>query len=130
MARLVTAVPEALRRRRVLFHFAATDGEVLLQAAPSGAEGVRDRHVDVIVGGLFPRVARDGEDLIGNEELDADVEQRVALLVVMRDLDDDRAAKNVVGDAAETFDPPARGHLGGDAVRHASELNVDLHAWR
>jgi hypothetical protein len=72
-------------------------------------------------------VARHCERLARHEQLDAHVKQRVALLVMVRNLDDDSAAEDVVGDAAEPLDPAARGHLGGDAVGHSTELDVDLH---
>lgn len=111
----------------MLLHFATPDREVLLKAAPRGAERIGDRDVDIVVRGLFTRVTRDCKGLIGNEQLDANVEQRIALLMVMGNFDDDRAADDLVGDATETFDPPTRGHFGGHAVGHASELNVDLH---
>ena len=109
------------------FHFAAAECDVLLQAAARRAERVRDRDVNVVVALRVAGIARDRDGLIRNEQLDAHVELRVALLVVVRNLDDDRAAEDVGRDAAEAFDPSARRHFGSDAMVHSTELDIDQH---
>jgi hypothetical protein len=112
----------------VRFVFAAAGREVSLQAAARGMEGLRDRDVDVVVDSVIAGVSGDREDFVWNDQLDPDMEQRVALLVMKRNADDHAGAEDIGGDATQPFEPSTNRHLRGHVVRHSTELNIDLHA--
>ena len=105
----------------MFFHFAALDAHIFFELTLGYVEGVAQGHVQILVRLLVMTLAADHDMLIGNAEVDADVEEITLLLVLMIKLNSHPATDNVVTELLQFRRFFANFRLCGIGVGYAAE---------
>ena len=82
----------------MFFYFASLNADILFKLALSHIKGVAQGHVQILMRLLVMTLSADHDMLIGNAEVDADVEEITLLLVLMIEFNCDPATYNVVAE--------------------------------
>ncbi len=82
----------------MFFHFAALNADILFKLALGHVEGVAQGHVQILMRLLVVPLAANHDVLVGNAEVDADVEEITLLLVLMIEFNGDPATDDVVAE--------------------------------
>src|SRR5687768_9119468 len=99
---------------------AALDARVLVEPPARHAEGLGDRHVDVLV-----RFIGDRKRAPRDAQLERDAEAFAAAVAAMRELDDDVTAFDAVVRVIELRDPARDMRFDGRACRHGTECQIE-----
>ncbi len=82
----------------MLFHFAALNADIFFKLALGHIEGIAQSHVKILMRLLVMTLAADHDMLIGNAEIDANMEEITLLLVLMIEFNCYPATDNVVAE--------------------------------
>ena len=117
---------QAVRDRSgVVLDVAALDPRVVLEPAAGGEEGIGDRDAHILVRGIDAAIAGNHDEVVGDAELDPDMELLPLVVAPMWDLDHDRAVLDPVVGAFEPVGPALHERLRRRARRNVSEGDLE-----
>jgi hypothetical protein len=99
------------------------DPNVVLELAPHGLEGITQRDEHVLVRVVLGRIATRGDLAAGNPHVDGNAVELALMFVLVRRLDRDAAAYDLVRELLELRGPLAHGFLDRGRPIHIVELN-------
>lgn len=111
-------------RRLMFLHFAALNAHIFFELAFGYVEGVAQGHVQVLMRLLVMTLAADHDMLVGNAEVDADVEEITLLLVLMIKFNRYPATDDIVAELLQFTRFFADFRFCGVGVGYAVERNL------